>query len=289
MGVSPPTLDPAAKDGQALSQTVTGDGTGGTQAVDRAAALVTYVVEADHPVGFAEAVGELGLARSTTSRLLSALERTGLLGRSADGEYVGGPLFVLYAARHDRFAQLARLARPTLESVAEATGESVHLAVANGGRVEYLDHVDSTFVLGSRDWADVEVPLHTSALGLVLLAWDALDLPAGPLERPTPTSLGSRAAVSGVLAQTRARGFATTWDDFEIGLGGLAAPVFALESSRYGPRSEGVVATVGISGPTARLERRVDQLGRLLIDQTEALSERLRRRPSRTSAERTTA
>ena len=50
-----------------------------------------------------------GLARSTTSRLLAALERTRLLERSGTGEYVGGPLFVLYAARHDRNEQLARL------------------------------------------------------------------------------------------------------------------------------------------------------------------------------------
>ena len=83
---------------------------GGTQAVDRAAALLTYVVEADHPVTFAEAIEAAGLARSTTSRLLSALERTQLLERSSTGEYVGGPLFVRYAARHDRNKQLAKLA-----------------------------------------------------------------------------------------------------------------------------------------------------------------------------------
>jgi DNA-binding IclR family transcriptional regulator len=37
-----------------------------------------------------------------------------------------------------------------------------------------------------------------------------------------------------------------------------------------------VVATVGISGPTARLEDRVDHVGRLLMEQTEALSALLR-------------
>ena len=111
---------------------------GGTQAVDRAAALLTYVVEADHPVTFAEATEALGLARSTTSRLLAALENNRLLERCAPGEYVGGPLFVLYAARHDRNAQLARLAQPTLERIGERTGEDVHLAVANGDQVAHI-------------------------------------------------------------------------------------------------------------------------------------------------------
>ncbi|MBV9831798.1 MAG: helix-turn-helix domain-containing protein, partial [Marmoricola sp.] len=105
---------------------------GGTQAVDRAAALLTYVVEADHPVTFAEVIEAAGLARSTTSRLLSALERTQLLERASTGEYVGGPVFVRYAARHDRNKQLAKLSLPVLEEIGEETGESVHLAVASG-------------------------------------------------------------------------------------------------------------------------------------------------------------
>ena len=139
-------------------QAAPGTSQGGTQAVDRAAALLTHVVEADAPVTFAELSEASGLARSTTSRLLAALERTRLLERSGTGEYVGGPLFVLYAARHDRNKQLARLALPMLEAIGESTGETVHVAVANGGRVEHIAQVDSTFLLGARDWTDVEVP-----------------------------------------------------------------------------------------------------------------------------------
>ena len=162
-----------------MTGSTTVESASGTQALDRAAALVTYIVEADHPVGFAEVVETSGLARSTASRMLSALERARLVERSGPGEYIGGSLFVLYAARHDRTAQLARLARPVLESIGLDTGETVHLAVASGGRVVHIDQVDSTFLLGARDWLDVEVPAHASALGKVLLAWGALELPDG--------------------------------------------------------------------------------------------------------------
>ena len=185
-------------------RTAPGNSQGGTQAVDRAAALLTHVVEADAPVTFAELSEASGLARSTTSRLLAALERTRLLERSGTGEYVGGPLFVLYAARHDRNKQLARLALPMLEAIGESTGETVHVAVANGGRVEHIAQVDSTFLLGARDWTDVEVPAHCSALGKVLLAWDVLDRPAGRLETPTGHSLRSRGDLDVDLAQVRA-------------------------------------------------------------------------------------
>ncbi len=244
------------------------ENTGGTQAVDRAAMLLTLVIEADAPVSFAELSETTGLARSTTSRLLAALERTRMVERLPSGEYVGGPLFVLYAARHDRHAQLARLAQPMLEKISEETRETVHLAVANGGRIGHIAQVDSTYLLGARDWTDVEVPAHCSALGKVMLAWKMLELPAGPLEHVTDHTLRTRGELGDDLALVRSRGFAFAEDELEIGLAGVAVPVFGPDTI--------VVATVGVSGPTARLQGRVDPVGRFLIEQTEALSKLLR-------------
>ena len=51
----------------------------GSQAVDRASALLTLVVESGAPRTFTSLVDELGLAKSTTSRLLQALERSRLV------------------------------------------------------------------------------------------------------------------------------------------------------------------------------------------------------------------
>ena len=59
----------------------------GTQAVDRAARLVTEVVHAADSVTFTELAAATGLAKSTTSRLLDALERGGLVRRTADGRF----------------------------------------------------------------------------------------------------------------------------------------------------------------------------------------------------------
>ena len=50
----------------------------GTQAIDRAAALLVRVVESTRPVPVGELAVAAGLPKSTTSRLLGALERQGL-------------------------------------------------------------------------------------------------------------------------------------------------------------------------------------------------------------------
>ena len=91
----------------------------GTQAVDRAALLVATVVQAAEPLTFADLQEACDLPKSTTSRMLTALERSHLLERDDDGSYVAGSLFWLYAARHDPGEDLVRLAGPTLAAIGE--------------------------------------------------------------------------------------------------------------------------------------------------------------------------
>ncbi len=80
----------------------------GTQAVDRAARLVTEVVHAPDSVTFTELAAATGLAKSTTSRLLDALERGGLIRRGDDGRFRPGDVFVRYAWRGGAEAGLSR-------------------------------------------------------------------------------------------------------------------------------------------------------------------------------------
>jgi len=239
----------------------------GTQALDRAAALVATVVAADEPLTFGALQEASGLAKSTTSRMLAALERGGLLERDTDGSYVAGSLFWLYAARHDPWEELVRLAGPVMQAVGDETGETVHLAVVRNGTTVQVAQVDARYLLGSRDWSEVVVPDHSSALGKVFYAWGALPLPR-TLERLTEATVADPAELRRDGARARKRGYARTVDELEVGLTGLAVPV----RDAHGD----VVAALGISGPTSRLEGRLTQLGRHLAGQASQLSGLLR-------------
>ncbi|MGH3316368.1 MAG: IclR family transcriptional regulator [Nocardioidaceae bacterium] len=242
----------------------------GTQSVDRAAELVSLVVRAEGPVSFTQLVEQTGLARSTASRLLQALERNGILERNHEGLFRGGALFAHYANRFDRVESLANAAQPMLERIAEETDETVNLGVPSGDTVVHAAQIDSNFILGATNWIDVEVPPHCSALGKVLYAFDALRLPKGRLEARTAASVTDPTVLESQLETIRRQGYAVTRGEVEDGLDALAAPV-------RDPRGH-VIAAIGVSGPAFRLESAHQQIGELLVDESDLLTRILTRR-----------
>lgn len=240
----------------------------GTQAVDRAATLLVLVLDADGPVAFRELADVTGLAPSTTSRLLGALERNGLLRRENTGDFTAGPVFSRYAARHDPDAELARLAAPVVEAVARRTGESVHLTIPKGREAVQILQVDSRYLLSARDWSTVRVPPHCSAQGKVLQAAGVLTLPEEPLEQPTPHSVRDLDQLTAELDRVQSRGWSFAHDELEVGLTAVAAPV--CDDGR-------VVAALGISGPTARIEPEMDGTIAVLLEEAARLGRRISR------------
>jgi IclR family acetate operon transcriptional repressor len=217
----------------------------GTQAVDRAARLLTEVVHSPGSVTFTELAATTGLAKSTTSRLLLALERNGLVQRDDHGRFRPGEVFVRFAWRGGAEAGLTELAQPFLERLGEQTGETINLGVERDGVIEQIAQVDSVYVIGVGNWLGRPAPLHCTALGKVLLAYGTAPLPAGRLERRTAQTITSRSALQAELATVCELGYAVTDSDLEPGLVAAAAPV----------RRDGgaVVAALSVSGPATRL------------------------------------
>jgi IclR family acetate operon transcriptional repressor len=239
----------------------------GTQAIDRAARLLTEVVDASRPVTFTELAAVSGLAKSTTSRLLLALERHGLLRREPAGGFLPGELFVRYAWQGEREGDLVEMARPFLERLGDLTGETINLGVSRFDRVEQIAQIDSRYMLGGANWIGRPVALHATALGKVLVAFGGAELPAGRLERCTSRTLTKRSALAVELASVRAQGYAITDEELEPGLVAVAAPVFR-------PGGE-VVGALSVSGPASRLNPVLGQVAAHCVEQAAALSARL--------------
>jgi IclR family transcriptional regulator, acetate operon repressor len=242
-------------------------GQAGSQAVERAAALLAVVVESNRPRTFTSLVDQLGLAKSTTSRLLQALERNRLVQRDRSGCFRPGALFDQYAARRDPVRDLGELAQPALERLGELTGETINLAVPRGSSIVQVSQVDSRYMLGATNWLGTDVPPHCSAAGKVFYACGVLPLPSGELTSHAPGTL-TRAQLERDLADISRLGWAVAWEELEPGLVAVAAPVRAVDGS--------VVAAVSVSGPVTRITRsRTAKLGALLVAETRSLSAEL--------------
>ncbi len=222
----------------------------GTQAIDRAAQLLVRVVESPQPVGVNELAERSGLPRSTTSRLVGALERQGLVQRLGDrGRIRPGPVLLRFASR-DSAATLVELAQPSLHRLADVSGETINLAVPGPAGVEHLAQEDTAHFVGVTDWVGRSVSFEQAANGKCFLAF-------GGVAQLTPE-----------LRQVRARGYATSIDELEVGLTAVAAPVLATDRT--------AIAALSISGPTARLtSERIAQLAPLLVEEAGALAARL--------------
>ena len=237
----------------------------GAQTVDRAAHLLTQVVDATHSLTFSELAESTGLARSTTSRLLSALARNGLVRRAADGAFVPGDTFLRYALRANAETDLVSVATPFLERLGAQSRETINLGVPRNGLVEQIAQVDSQYVLGGTNWLGRTEPLHCTALGKVLLAFGAAETPPGRLAKLTSRTITSRSRLDAALATVRRRGYAVATEELEIGLGAVAAPVRRHDGS--------VIAAISVSGPSSRWSAvRVREIARQCVVQADDLS-----------------
>ena len=240
------------------------DATPGTQSVDRAARLLVAVLQSPRPVTFTDLQRSSGLAKSTVSRILSSLERHGLILRAEDGTLGPGSILTRFAHSSQPHDALISRAAPYLQALSEATGETINLAVLIGNEVEQIDQVDCTYLMGNVNWVGQRVPLHCSALGKVFLAAGA-ELPSGRLERRTDRTISTRQALEADLAIVRERGWAIADSELEPGLIAVAAPVHSAEGV--------VIAAISISGPALRITAaRAAAFGQLLVATTGELS-----------------
>ena len=229
----------------------------GTQAVDRAADLLVEVLNAENPVTFSHLTNSSGLAKGTASRLISALERKGLLQRNNNGEIETGSTLNRFALRSSSTGRLVARLQPVLDAIGSATGETASLAVAGQDAVENIAQVDAKFLLSSRNWVGQKVPFHASAAGKVLLAFNVAQVPNGKLEKLTNSTITNKNDLETELEKVRRSGYAVIIDELEPGLVAVSVPVVN--------ESGLVVAALSVSGPAARLNQsRINELVKLL-------------------------
>ena len=246
--------------------------TTGTQAIDRATALLADVLQSQTPPLLGSLARAHDIPKSTTSRILGALERAGLVQRDRNGAFLAGQVLTSFAREQNQDSVLVTRMRTVLETLSEQTGETANLAVPGNGFINLLDQVDGQYLLGATNWIGKQVPYHASALGKVLLAYSAVTISAGRLERLTDKTITSRTRLLEELEEVRRRGFAIISDELEVGLVAVAAPIREQDGR--------VVGAISISGPSTRLNsKELIRIGDLIVSEIDAVQARSKKKP----------
>jgi DNA-binding IclR family transcriptional regulator len=187
-------------------------------------AVVILGALAGEPRSLAGLVGDTGMSRATVHRLARALEMHGLVRRDAEGRFMLGYALVGLGRASAPHVPLAEAARPALEELRQATGESVQLYVRQGDHRVCVVSLESPHGLRTIVRTGAELPLELGSGGRVLQpGWEP---PAGRL-------------------------WESSVEEREPGVASVSAPV-------YDDHRE-VVAAVSISGPIGRTSRRPGQ------------------------------
>lgn len=223
------------------------------QSLDRGLLILEAVGKSPEPVTLSQLAAMLDIDRSSAFRLANTLKRRGYLANSSAGrEYVLGSSVWRLSRRYDWSKMLASVAHGPLKTLASETNETAHLAVREGRRALFIDHVTSSHVITISGQTGELVPLYCTSHGKALLTdFEERDLVnlfgAKPLKAYTKNTVQSIRSLAEECASIRKRGFATDESEYLEGVRCLAAPIR--------DRDGAVIASIGISAPAARFAR----------------------------------
>jgi len=241
--------------------------------------LLTSFSGEENELGITTLAGRLRLAKSTVHRLAATLTSAGFLEQNSEtGKYrLGVALFELGALVRRRM-DVANEARPKLRELLEKTGETVQLGIVDHYSVLYVYEMESPRAIRMAAAVGARAPLHCTAVGKVLLAYQPADYVKQVIERGltayTPETVTRRETLLGMLEEVRLREHAVDDEESEGGLRAIAAPVRN--------HAGAVIAALGVAAPVQRMSKKAMQAcvpG--VVETANAVSARLGYLPSR--------
>lgn len=204
----------------------------------------------DKEFGITELSQRVMMSKSTVYRFLQTMKSLGYVAQEGESEKYSLTLKLFeLGARALQNTDLIAIADIQMRELSKLTKETIHLGALDEYSIVYIHKIDSMYNLRMHSRIGRRNPLHSTAIGKVLLAWrnqDEVDeiLKHVEFTRSTKHTIESAAALLPVLEKARALGYAEDNEEQEEGLRCIAAPIF----DRFGV----VVAGLSMSFPVIR-------------------------------------
>ncbi len=242
----------------------------GTQAVLRALSILQAFTDDRPEWGLSGLAEVVGLHKTTTYRLLTALESEEMVVRNPHTDtYKLGPGVITLGGRALRANDLRSVCRPELRKLAEIGRETAALEVLAGSEIVILDEVPSDRVMSGGQALGTRWPAHATSTGKAMLAFlppeEVAAILPPTLVAKTPHTIIDMEALQADLAHIRQRGYAIAYEELELGLAAVGAPLFNADGD--------VIGAISLAGPKIRLtHERVSALGQLVREAARHIS-----------------
>jgi IclR family transcriptional regulator, KDG regulon repressor len=212
-------------------------------------------------------------------RLLLTLAGSGLLIRDIkNGQYSLGPVIAQLQPRGGLNGTLKEVARPYLQRLAQASGETISLCVLEEEHGLCIDYIDSPQTMRFTVFTGETFPLNAGCIGKVMLAYQPEDFIEGLIEkralkRYTPSTIVEPSKLRAELLKIRRLGYGFSDSEITPGSRSVGAPV-------YGPTGS-VIASLVISAPAFRMpDDKLDGLIAMVRAEAAPLSRALGHQPA---------
>jgi DNA-binding IclR family transcriptional regulator len=238
------------------------------QSLARGLSILDMLANAEDGMSVTELARQLGVDKSSASRLVQTLARRGYAEQDPlSRRYRLGTQVIVLNRHWQNRMPLRDYAKPFLYELVDQTGEAAHIAIYAQGQVFVLEDVETNATLRVSGGAGRLIPLHCTALGKSLLAFSGVPLPP-ELPRMTFRTITIPHQLRLHLETIRQQGYAVDDEELDEGVRCLAVPVY--------DHTGKAIAAMGISGPSVRVTpEHIKYLARILIRSGEALSKRL--------------
>ena len=197
----------------------------GAQAALRAVRLLKLFTNERPEMSLAELSHSSGLNKTTTHRLLRALQSESLIDRNpaTSGYSLGAGLMAL-GVQALASSDLRKRIRPILRALSRETGETATLEVPFENSMLILDEVAGPHVVGSAGNIGTRWPIHATSTGKVWLAYDesGVERLDSRLNRLAANTVTNRKDIETQFVEIRRRGYAITVDELEDGFTAVA-------------------------------------------------------------------
>jgi IclR family KDG regulon transcriptional repressor len=221
------------------------------QSVSHALDILESFTRTEDELGVTDLAKRLGLHKNNVFRLLATLEHRGYIEQNMSSEnYRLGPKTLQIGAIFIEQRECRRQARPVLEKLTAAVGETAVVAVLRGNKVIYMDTVETNRTVRATSRIGAMHPAHCTAVGKVQLA----ALPTPEIERLYPEmnlspltdkSITTRDVLLNELKTINEKGYALENEETDLDVRSIAVPIRDF--------SRNVIGAIGIVAPSHRL------------------------------------